>query len=235
MSDERFLELLNLYLDHEIGAEEVGELEAEVRRSAARRRTYEEYCKLQRGCVLLFESECAQAPKTAAAVVRLREARGGAARRSLVPGGVWVGGALAAAAAVAVLLVALPRNDGTRPPDAPLPSVSELAAGPSLRSLVDPARPDPARAGLTPAAMRSVLFAGDFRSAASDGALWRSASSRSGLEWLDQVSLPPLRAPRVEDLRFDVHPAVRPGDAPVYTGQRPWRTELEMTAFQFQR
>jgi hypothetical protein len=83
--------------------------------------------------------------------------------------------------------------------------------------------------------MRSVLFAADFRSDGADSGLWRSAASRSDLTWLDQVTLPPLRTPRAEDLRFEAFPAVRPGEAPVYTGQRPLRTELEMTAFQFQR
>jgi anti-sigma factor RsiW len=50
MNERRFLELLNLYLDHQISNDEAVELETAVHGSPERRRTYEEYCKLQRAC-----------------------------------------------------------------------------------------------------------------------------------------------------------------------------------------
>jgi anti-sigma factor RsiW len=62
MNDHRFIELLNLYLDHQINPAEAVELEAAVHSSPALRRTYEEYCQLQRGCSQLGSSFRSCAP-----------------------------------------------------------------------------------------------------------------------------------------------------------------------------
>ena len=62
MNDRRFQELLNLYLDHEIAPAEAAELETEVLGNPARRRTYDQYCRLQRGCRLLGGHAGAHAP-----------------------------------------------------------------------------------------------------------------------------------------------------------------------------
>ena len=47
MKDSEFIELLNLYLDHEISVADAARLEAEVQGSPARRRVYREYCQMQ--------------------------------------------------------------------------------------------------------------------------------------------------------------------------------------------
>lgn len=62
MRNARFIELLNLYVDQEISVEEAAELETEILRSTKRRAVYNQYCKLQRGCVGLFESANSHAP-----------------------------------------------------------------------------------------------------------------------------------------------------------------------------
>ena len=62
MKDNRFTELVNLCLDHQISPSEAAELEAEILRSPARRREYREYCRLQEGCVRLFQREMTHAP-----------------------------------------------------------------------------------------------------------------------------------------------------------------------------
>ncbi|MBC7369830.1 MAG: hypothetical protein H7343_23950, partial [Undibacterium sp.] len=59
MNDSKFIELLNLFLDHEIAPADAKLLEAEVLRSPARRRVYREYCKMQKACVVLAESAAA--------------------------------------------------------------------------------------------------------------------------------------------------------------------------------
>ncbi len=53
MNDPEFLELLNLYLDHEISPADAAKLEAEVQRSPARRDIYQEYCRMQKACSML--------------------------------------------------------------------------------------------------------------------------------------------------------------------------------------
>jgi len=55
MSEREFIELLNLYLDHEIEAADAARLEAEVRSNPERRRTYLQYCRMQKACALLAE------------------------------------------------------------------------------------------------------------------------------------------------------------------------------------
>src|SRR5262245_11333707 len=52
MNDSEFIELLNLYLDHEISAADAAKLEAEVQNHPARRRIYHQYCRMQKGCKL---------------------------------------------------------------------------------------------------------------------------------------------------------------------------------------
>jgi hypothetical protein len=53
MKDSEFLELLNLYLDHEITAADAVRLEAEIRHNAERRKIYREYCRMQQACRIL--------------------------------------------------------------------------------------------------------------------------------------------------------------------------------------
>lgn len=95
MNDTEFIELLNLYLDHEISPADAARLEAEVQRNAARYRVYREYCQMHKACALLSLDHAVEAP--AAAVF-------GSPRRS------WanpfaIGGLMAAAACAAFVFV----------------------------------------------------------------------------------------------------------------------------------
>jgi hypothetical protein len=53
MNDSEFLELLNLYLDHEISAADAARLEGEVQHNTQRRAVYREYCRMHKACTLL--------------------------------------------------------------------------------------------------------------------------------------------------------------------------------------
>lgn len=64
MKENRFIELLNLYVDQQLTAAEATELETEIQRVPERRRTYEQYCRMQKACVELFEQERQSAPST---------------------------------------------------------------------------------------------------------------------------------------------------------------------------
>lgn len=53
MNQDRFLELLNLYLDDEISSEELSGLMAETRLDPERERVFLEYCKIHKACALI--------------------------------------------------------------------------------------------------------------------------------------------------------------------------------------
>jgi hypothetical protein len=55
MNDREFIELLNLYVDREISAEDALRLETEVATDPGRRRIYDQYCRIQKACTLLSE------------------------------------------------------------------------------------------------------------------------------------------------------------------------------------
>jgi hypothetical protein len=102
MNDSEFIELLNLYLDHEITAEQSARLESEVAASPQRRKVYQEYCMLAKGCSLLGSAYAEQAPERP-----LAEAPSRAELRSFWgwSGGFYGAGLQAAACLVAVFVV----------------------------------------------------------------------------------------------------------------------------------
>lgn len=53
MNDREFIELLNLYIDHEISPEDAVRLEAEVMGRPDRREVYNQYCRMQKACSML--------------------------------------------------------------------------------------------------------------------------------------------------------------------------------------
>lgn len=66
MKESRYIELLNLYIDHRLTPAEAAELEAEVQSNPRRRKIYSQYCRIQKACALIFDAERSLAPKTAA-------------------------------------------------------------------------------------------------------------------------------------------------------------------------
>src|SRR3954471_19354076 len=74
MKETRFIELLNLYVDQHLSGEDASELEAEILRNPKRKRTYQQYCRMQKACTRLFENERIQAPASPALSRALAEA-----------------------------------------------------------------------------------------------------------------------------------------------------------------
>lgn len=74
MKESRFIELLNLYVDHQLTPQEAAELDAALRGNPARRRTYQQYCRMQKACAVLFENERASAPSSPALARALADA-----------------------------------------------------------------------------------------------------------------------------------------------------------------
>jgi hypothetical protein len=76
MKESRFIELLNLYIDHQITPEEARTLEEEILRNPERRHTYRQYCRMQRACTIVldrFATEQEAAGKDIADIVRFGE------------------------------------------------------------------------------------------------------------------------------------------------------------------
>jgi hypothetical protein len=244
MKDSRYIELLNLYVDNQLTPGEAAELEAEVQRSPERRKVYAQYCRMHKACTLLFEADRELAPKTAAAVVAIRNAGsdGETSRNGTWSWVGWKGLGMAAAAAMAVMVGTrfLMNTDGTPSRDmarANTPSVAAVDPIPVVGQLLDDPRistPFPA-VGASGPELQSVLFATAFRS--SRDVDWAQRSEpNSELAWLKEIRLPVLSTLRAEDLQFEVRSApLGQPDSPVFAGRRSFQDNLEMTAFQFQR
>lgn len=104
MKDSEFIELLNLYLDHEISAADAVRLESEVQSNAARRRIYQDYCRMQKACKVLTQDFETEAP--AGSEEKVVPFKSVVAARATRGNNFYTIGAFAAAAAcVAIILV----------------------------------------------------------------------------------------------------------------------------------
>jgi hypothetical protein len=167
MKDKQFLEQLNLYLDGEIDPADAAELEHEILASPARRRIYNDYCRIHRATKLVGEqfraagvaSETDSRPSTrpaasaesAANLVILGGRTGGRAaprpfRRLAFACG------LAAACAVGVFIGTRVQAPRAAKPLAPAPAVA----------VAEPEVAAPVVTATAPAAAETVTFAAPF-------------------------------------------------------------------------
>ncbi len=225
MKESRFIELINLYIDRQIGPEEAAELEAEIARSPSHRRTYLQYCRMHRACTMLFENF--HAPATS-----LNQALGQAERkvtafpaRGYRLARISLGAGLAAAACVAFMLVNRPAATSVPVANPGVNEVAQVNVPPEAFHLAALA-PD-----AHPAEFKTVMKVNKFSLANNPAA---SDAQRAAFDWMRQIELSPMPAvdnndnvfvPQTEatsaDLRF---PRVRNDDQPV----------AEMASFQFQ-
>ncbi|HVU32034.1 MAG TPA: zf-HC2 domain-containing protein [Opitutaceae bacterium] len=109
MKDSEFIELLNLYLDHEISAADAARLEAEVQGSPSRHRVYQDYCRMQKACRMLAEDFTTEVAGADRKIVAFEQAHVSRSNRRRY----YLGGAVAAAAACVVAVFGLRRNQVT--------------------------------------------------------------------------------------------------------------------------
>lgn len=235
MNDRRFIELLNLYLDHELEPAEASELEAEVLRNPARRRAYDQYCRLQRACSLLGEKERAQAPEHGGFARSLREAeRKIAAPRRSTWNPVYIGGftatALAACVAVMVLVDRAPDTVSTADSaatDVPV-QPERIAAAPVAAATTTTTSAAPAfefQPAFAATGLGVVRNAREAEIAAND---------REALEWMQRVELAGGQHVVVDDQTFEARPTLQ-ADTRVFRSRHSLQSNAEFTAFQFQR
>jgi hypothetical protein len=130
MKESRFIELLNLYLDHQISQEGAALLEEEILQNPGRRRTYNQYCRMQRACSLVldqFNAPAGRARRGAGRIVGFESAE-------RWPRWGYYAAGLAAAAGIALVAMQGRLHSGGNPAQVPLP-----AAPPTDASLVSSA------------------------------------------------------------------------------------------------
>jgi len=214
MKESKFIELLNLYVDHEIDEGDAALLEAEVQRNPQRRQIYREYCQMQKACAQLTEKFRTDAPVPAVEPAKVVEVF---PRRRLAAVG-YVGGFAAAACAA---IVVLSWNRSQR--ETLAPAASQLAA--PVAVTVPAARtPVSARPALQPA------FGGLVRESARPLPLFASAD-RAQFDWMNDIR---LQRVSVAQLRFDAKPDLQPADY-LLRDRRTATSQAELTAFRFQK
>ena len=250
MKDSEFIELLNLYLDHEISADNAARLEAEVQGNPERRRVYRQYCRMQKACTLLandFNGQEAGDAKHDRKVIAFDPSG-----RSAWGPGILAAGGLMAAACVALVLVN--RSSGPTPPAVAVPTVATMqgTVAPVAaqvetrvmmaqpRNLADHAAiartvtvPAARRNDLRPVlAIRALALRGDVNPGDQAGA----SDLPAQLDWISGLKISSLQGVPAEDLRFEARP-LDPTKNPTYHSRsRPdHQGVVEMTAFQFQK
>ncbi len=261
MKDSEFIQLLNLYLDHEIAAADAARLEAEVQGNPDRQKIYRQYCRMQKACKLLttdFRPELAPTHRRDRTVISFGEQLAAGAPRQVRAGRPYaIGGFAAAAACVAIIFVGRGRQVPPESPgfaQTPAPQIAPavlVAATPTASPVV----PDPSsvnsdasptmvvRSVSGPRALgvgnRSALVAdlllltGNTQADAMLAAAIEQANTQ--FAWMHHVQLPPIERPASQNnLRFEMQPTSLRPDARTM-GNRSTQPATEMAAFQFSK
>jgi hypothetical protein len=255
MKDSEFIELLNLYLDHEISAADAARLEAEVQSNPERRKVYQQYCRMQKACKVLA-ADFVTAPETAESaaerkVVAFNAAavEAASARRKRVGNYYTLGTVAAAAACVAIIFVGRSRQARS---DAlefarQTPAITERAA-PVVVSAPVAAAARPvmvSTAGISgPRALGSqgnatttlvadpLLLASKAQADAMMVAAMEQAKSQ--FAWIEAMQLPPLQQPvPVHELRFESTASSLRPEGRALGSRGAGNANVEMAAFQF--
>ncbi len=251
MKDSEFIELLNLYLDHEIPSADAARLEAEVQHNPARRRVYQQYCRMQKACTMLAKDFIAEQSGAVAEPGARKVVAFEPRRSSWGPGLFAFGGLVAAAACVAVVFInrpapEAPQASGSDPLAAvqmpAAPAVAPVETKVLVAQLENPAAhtgiartvtmPVSGRSDLQPVLVARSLSLGSQFNATEVAAM----PDTPQLDWISGLKIAPLQRTQVEELRFDARPA-DVTKQPAY-GTRVRATQqgiVEMTAFQFNK
>lgn len=246
MKESEFLELLNLYLDHEISTADAARLEAEVQSNPARRAVYRDYCRMQKACKMLAADLQVESAEDRAVSGRGKLVAGDAsASRPTRPIGIYLAASTALAAACVILLLTIsskPGNgNGGGQPTPSLAGVSEnppagrLVTGPSSgqRGLVAASKLSAERAGarVTLVGTPLVLSGGNQVELAAPVAV---SDADDQLAWVRNFQLVSMQErKKLEEFRFEVAPATLRPEARPLGGRPATDATVEMAAFRF--
>lgn len=229
MNDERFIEMLNLYIDRELSGAEIHEIEEAIAQSPERQKIYAQYCRIERATQHLLNETDVPQPRIAELVAAARTddntvefapAPSPAKNR-------WLGWgtsvASIAAACVALVFVAL------QSPDEPVSG--GLAA--SSTSTV----PEPVPAFLDDSTYQTVFVLDHER---SSDRLERMRPATDSFAWMNQLQFAPIERSQIDSWQMEASEPIQVRSlnprwiTPVGLDDTPNRDE-QMTAFQFQR
>ena len=214
MKESRFIELLNLYLDQQISPEDAAELEAEIVRSPAHRRTYLQYCRMHRACALLFENFRAPAAPLAQDAHRADgKVTDFPERRFRFLPAAGMAGLAVAVACVALVLVE--RSE-----------VAQVNIPPESFHAVAVNAPAPAPGFQTVMTARKFSLAADSHSTLE--------AQQAAFDWMNQIELSPMPAVDNRQMVFGSQPEPAASDARFQQLGRANQPAVEMTAFEFQ-
>lgn len=210
MKNREFIELLNLYVDHEISPEDALRLEAEVLSNPERRKVYQQYCRMQKACSQLAETLAVQGDdsKVVAFPVQRRSA--------------WMPVSLGLAAAACAAFVFAFHNS---PQEAKV-AVAAAAPAPSIK---------PAAAATDE--MKPVFVASTtvrFNSAAQFTSA-DTAQQMAPLNWIGNLHMTPVYATPNPAFPFQGKVELKPSVLADSQSDRDDGEPTEMTAFRFQR
>jgi len=244
MKDSRFIELLNQYVDQQLTPVEAAELEAEIQRNPESRRTYQQYCRMQKACTQLFEQERQAAPSSS----KLSRALADADRKVVEfpeqrtlwrQRGVFGAGLAAMAACVAFVLVRQspvsisPSVAAT--PTAATVAVVEPPAATVQTVAIPPADPQASELRQT---FRMLMPVRQFVPVQVFAANSQNVSVREAqpsLEWMKHVELAPMRDVNSDEIALDANNSVQQPTGLYINNRRPVQGLYEKAAFQFQK
>ncbi|MBM3852970.1 MAG: zf-HC2 domain-containing protein [Verrucomicrobia bacterium] len=251
MKESEFLELLNLYLDHEISPADALRLEQEVMSNPSRRAVYRTYCRMHKACGLLaadLQKEGALAPGDRRGDGEAY-ANASVGRASRV--GYYVAGSLMAAAAGLALVFWLPILSKPREVRATIAralpgeeSGAELSpgsrpmapAGVGQRGLVSVATPlgSPREKGQIRLIAGSLVLSGSRQPLEIATAMVTAGDDQ--LAWMRDFQMVSLQErQRIEQLRFESVPVSLRPDGRQLGVPAPQEAAAETTAFRFVR
>lgn len=245
MKESRFIELLNLYVDHQLTAAEAAELEREIQQNAKHRRTYQQYCRMQKACTQLFEKERVNAPASPRLAKALAEADrkvvGGAPVRTpsfWSPGLIGTGFAAAAAMALVIFVQRPQRPQVSSPAVAATPTPTQPVAEAVVPVAAPREQKSEAQYALYPLRIQKSeeVLAQRKQSGVSAASGFASTQGVEVFDWMQAVDLRPIQ-PVPED-RFALQPVQRQtlqpfSGAPAHV--TPAQPGDEVIGFQFKR
>ena len=216
MKDREFIELLNLYVDREISAEDALRLESEVVASPKRREVYDQYCRMQKACSMLSDDIAEATPAPEVTIVQFPT-------QSPWHIGQFALG-IAAAAACAVGIVTYKLRDTSRylaVADSPVAAVRPVQAPTPLGLVGDSEAMKPV---FSTRALAQHVFA------AAEG-----PAPVSQLNWIGDIQMPPVFTAANSEFLINPRTDIKAAALTDAQGQGDSQEPAEMAAFRFQR
>ena len=235
MNDHRFIELLNLYIDHQIDPAEAAELEAAVHSTPDRRRTYEEYCRLQRACSQLGSNARAAAPVAPRFTRSLEEAE----RKINTPPRTnrWyplqVGALASLAMAAGFVLVVQPQLPWSTSAN-PVSPANQLTSKQTAPLVVTSGISPPAAVSLAAFNVHPAHVASGLVSAPNTDEIYLAAPDQEALAWMQRVEQLPATRLVLDDRAFTSRGLV-PLDTRAFRHPRTLQIPAELTGFPLPR